>query len=51
METVAMSQKAGFVIHPQKLQLEPTTSIEYLGFNSDSLTMIVKLTVAKAIKL
>ena len=50
-ETVALSTKLGFVIHPEKCQLEPKTEINYLGFTLNSKSMTVKLTCPKVLKL
>ena len=49
--TVKMSEKAGFVIHPEKSRLEPATNIAYLGFILDSSDMTVKPTAKKAAKI
>ena len=49
--TVEMSEKAGFVIHPEKSRLEPATNITYLGFILDSSDMTVKPTAKKAAKI
>ena len=49
--TVQMSENAGFVVHPEKSQLEPKTKIEYLGFQLDSRLMNVRLTESKANKI
>ena len=50
IETVALSQKAGFKVHPSKSVLVPTQRITYLGFWLDSAKMTVKLTAQKAAK-
>ena len=49
--TVEMSEKAGFVVHPEKSVLEPTQRICYLGFWLNSVDMTVQLREDKAEKL
>ena len=44
-----VSNKAGFVVHPEKSVLNPTKEITYLGFNSE--TMTIKITKDRALKL
>ena len=44
-------QDFGFVIHPSKSLLEPSTCMEFLGFIIDSIAMKVTLPVEKKIKL
>jgi hypothetical protein len=49
-DTVDLSRRAGFMIHPLKSILTPTQKIVYLGFWLDSTKMTVKLTAEKATK-
>ena len=44
ISTANMFQTLGFVIHPEKSQLEPTQKIIFLGFVIDSVTMTISLT-------
>ena len=46
-ETVQFFSECGFIIHPTKSVLVPSTSITYLGFQIDSKDMIVKMTREK----
>ena len=48
---VQQFQSLGFVIHPDKSNFLPDTSIEFLGFIIDSVTMTVTLTLDKKEKL
>ena len=47
-DTVKFSEKAGFVVHPEKSVLEPSTEISYLGFEISSRAMTVKVTAKQA---
>ena len=49
-DTVDISERAGFVIHPTKSVLTPTQKILYLGFWLDSVNMTVKLKEKKSAK-
>jgi hypothetical protein len=51
LDTAQLSVKAGFVVHPIKSVLQPTQGITYLGFWLNSVSMTVKLTDVKALKL
>ena len=48
--TVALFNKLGFIIHPDKSVLQPVQRLVFLGFILDSLLMIVCLTPEKATK-
>ena len=48
--TVNLSNLLGFTIHPVKSVLEPTQTIQFLGFVIDSVAMTVKLPPSKAAK-
>ena len=50
-DTVQISERAGFVVHPVKSVLEPTQQLVYLGFWLNSTEMSVKLTDKKAEKI
>ena len=49
-ETVNLFTLLGFTIHPVKSVLEPTQTIQFLGFVIDSVAMTVKLPPSKAAK-
>ena len=51
VETVKASENSGFVIHPEKSQLDPTNEINYLGFTLNSTLMTVRVTIEKALKI
>lgn len=51
IETVNISNQAGFVIHPGKSVFQPVQIIEYLGFILNSINMTVALTPQKKMKL
>ena len=51
VDTLVLLDKAGFVVHPTKSTLIPCQEIIVLGFVINSVTMIVKLTAEKALKL
>ena len=51
LKIIDMFQSLGFVIHPEKSTLEPTTSLEFLGFIIDSRDMTVSLTQEKKVAL
>lgn len=46
--TAQMLDELGFTIHPAKSMFQPSQSIEFLGFNLDSVAMTVSLTPRKA---
>ena len=48
--SVELLTKLGFQMHPEKSQLLPAQVIEYLGFFIDSVTMTVRLTALKRLK-
>lgn len=50
LETKQLLEKLGFLIHQQKLVLEPTKEITFLGFVWDSEAMAVKLIKEKVNK-
>ena len=47
-DTVQLLRSLEFIIHPDKLVLDPTRRIQYLGFIIDSELMIVILTPERA---
>ena len=47
-ETVQLSERVGFIIHPEKSLLKPSQAITYLGFVIDSARMRVTLTPVRA---
>ena len=47
LQTIAVFTKLGFVIHPQKSVLTPSTTITFLGFIINSITMTVSLSSEK----
>ena len=49
-DTVNLFTLLGFTIHPVKSVLEPTQTIQFLGFVIDSVAMTVKLPPSKAAK-
>lgn len=49
-DTVALLQKLGFVIHPDKSSFKPQKTLTFLGFVIDSQNMTVSLTREKNIK-
>lgn len=49
--TVEASVNAGFTVHPEKSVFLPVTTIEFLGFVLDSVTMTVKLTEPRVTKI
>ena len=49
--TIALSEKAGFLLHDQKSVLKPTQKIVYLGFWLNSTNMTITLTREKAQKI
>jgi hypothetical protein len=51
LDTVETSQRAGFVVHPDKFVFLPTYIIIYLGFILNSLEMTIKLTSEKKQKI
>ena len=51
VDTLVLLDKAGFVVHLTKSTLIPFQEIIVLGFVINSVTMIVKLTAEKALKL
>ena len=51
IETVQLSQRVGFIIHPDKSLLKPSRTITYLGFVMDSARMRVMLTPEEARKI
>ena len=48
--TVALFQKVGFIIHPEKSVLQPVQRLVFIGFIVDSLLMIIRLIPEKATK-
>ena len=48
MDSVKILTDLGFVIHPEKSVLEPSTKIKFLGFILDSSEMVVRLPEDKA---
>ena len=49
--TAEISEKAGFILHPEKSILEPTQNIVFLGVVIDSVSMTVYLTMERKAKL
>ena len=47
-ETIALLQKLGFIIHPDKSHLTPTQEITFLGFVINSNSMTISLTEEKS---
>ena len=47
IDTLIVSRKAGFVVHPDKSVVKPTQIMEFLGFILNSLDMTVRLTKRK----
>lgn len=48
VDTVQLFRSLGFIVHPVKLVLEPSQTIQYLGVIIDSRTMTVRLTDERA---
>ena len=51
VDSVSLFSQLGFVAHPEKSVLQPTQSIELLGFVIDSVKMTVKLLPHKVAKI
>ena len=51
LETVQLSNDAGFIVHPEKSLLEPSQIIEYLGFIINSKTMTISVNERQANKI
>ena len=49
--TTSLFEKLGFLIHPTKSKLQPSQTIEYLGFVINSVTMLVTLPMDKVLDL
>ena len=50
-DTITLMAKLGLTIHPEKSVIEPTQTIELLGFTLNSMNMIVSLTEEKFSKI
>ena len=50
-DTTELFQKLGFIVHPVKSVLHPTTRLQYLGVVVDSVTMTVTLSAERAISI
>ena len=51
MTTVKIAEKAGFIPHPVKSQLDPKQILDHLGFTFNSLNMTVKITHKRLLKI
>ena len=50
-DTVALLDRLGLIIHPEKSVLNPTQKLVFLGFVLDSIKMVISLTNEKACKI
>ena len=51
LDTIELSREAGFFVHPVKSVLIPTQRLVFLGFTLCTVTMTVRLTAEKCIKI